>query len=110
MKEKTFYLWLDDMRPCPYKDDETTQCKLAHSVNKAIKYLLIAEKQGYENFILDLDHDLGDFAFDGGDGIEFVKWLVETGRTTKKYKVMLHTMNIVGKVNMLALVDRYWEG
>ena len=55
---------------------------------------------------LDLDHDLGDYAKDGGDGIELVKWLIETERF---YPISLHTMNPVGRDNMLALIDRYWR-
>lgn len=99
-----YKIYLDDMRPLPEGYD-----KLAHSVFGAEKYLCIAEQNGYTDFVLDLDHDLGDYFQYGGDGIEFIKWLIETGRNTTNYEVKLHTMNPVGKINMQALIDRYWR-
>lgn len=113
-----FFLWLDDIRPCPYmKEDEVAYInedafyRWAHSVYGAIKYLTLAEEDDndYDEYIFDLDHDLGDYFQYGGDAIEFVKWLIETGRTTKKYRLKFHTMNPVGRDNMLALYKRYWE-
>ena len=46
---------------------------------------------------LDLDHDLGDYAFDGGDKIKLLDYLAET---EQYYFVKLHTMNPVGRENM----------
>jgi hypothetical protein len=54
---------------------------------------------------LDLDHDLGEYATDGGDAIKLVDWLAETKRF---YKINIHTMNPVGKINMQREIDRYW--
>lgn len=53
-------IWLDDIRPAP---NGYIHC---HSVNEAIE-LIKTVKEPIEQ--LDLDHDLGDYAFDGGDGI-----------------------------------------
>jgi hypothetical protein len=54
---------------------------------------------------LDLDHDLGDYANDGGDAICLVHWLAENEIFPT---VKLHTMNPVGRENMQALINRYW--
>jgi len=94
------YIWLDDVRPAPQG------YFVAHSVNEAKQIVLKAEQEGAEQIILDLDHDLGDYANDGGDGVELVKWLAETERY---YAVRLHTMNPVGRENMQAIIDRYWH-
>lgn len=92
-------IYLDDLRENPRNS------VLVQSVNEAKKFILKLEQ--YKIPIeLDLDHDLGDFAKDGGDGIELVKWLVETKRF---YPIKFHTMNPVGLANMQALVDRYWN-
>ena len=48
--------------------------------------------------ILDLDHDLGDFAKDGGDAIKLIDWLVGT---KKFYKINLHTMNNAEKIKFV---------
>jgi hypothetical protein len=80
------------------------------SVDAAKYWIEEAEKWGYKYFILDLDHDLGDYQSCGGDGIKLLDWLVETGRTTSNYQIRLHTMNVVGRENMQRMIDRYWEG
>lgn len=108
------YLWLDDVRPLGGEGTsyigliQEYECVVAHSVNQAKMLIEIAEHNGYEKFILDLDHDLGDYAGDGGDGYELVKWLVETGRNTDNYRVYCHSMNPVGATNILKMRDRYW--
>ena|SRR6185437_16604653 len=62
-------LWLDDIRPCP---DGYLH---ARSVNEAIKLL---EQHNCE--YASLDHDLGDFAEDGGDGYKLMLWMAEHDR------------------------------
>ena len=74
-----------------------------HSVNEAIE-LIKATKEPIE--LLDLDHDLGDYAFGGGDGIKLLDYLAET---EQYYPVKLHTMNPVDRENMQRLINRYWE-
>lgn len=90
-------IWLDDIRKAP---DGYVHC---HSVNEAIRVIRHA-KEPVE--LLDLDHDLGDYAVDGGDGIKLLDWLAET---EQYYLVKLHTMNPVGRENMQRLIDRYWK-
>lgn len=96
--DSVFSIWLDDIRPAP------SGYYPVRSVNEAKKAIVRAEQEGVA-ILLDLDHDLGDYAADGGDGIELVKWLAETNR---HYVVNLHTMNPVGRQNMQAIIDRYW--
>ena len=54
---------------------------------------------------LNLDHDLGDYAADGGDAIKVLDFLAE--RETF-YKIVIHTANPVGRQNMQRMIDRYW--
>ena len=96
---KIIKIWLDDIRESPLG------YSVCHSVNQCKKFIIESEKLGLEIY-LDIDHDLGDFAKDGGDGIELVKWLIETRRF---YPITFHTMNPVGLYNMESLVKRYWK-
>ena len=66
-------IYLDDIRENP------RNTILAKSVNECKKFIIRLESFNIP-VELDIDHDLGDFAKDGGDGIELVKWLVETER------------------------------
>ena len=56
--------------------------------------------------IIDCDHDLGNYAADGGNGIKLIDWLTE--RKTF-YSIRLHTQNPVGRENMQREIDRYWR-
>lgn len=92
-------IWLDDIRPAP------SGYVWVKSVNQAKRLIIVAEIFYEEIFELNLDHDLGDYACDGGDGIKLVLWLAETER---HYPIKLHTQNVVGRENMQAIIDRYW--
>lgn len=108
--ERVFCLWVDDIRPMNFCTQmlHDYNCNSVKSVNQAKRAIENGEKMGCDRFIIDLDHDLGDFAFDGGDGYELVKWLIETERNTKNYVVQCHSMNVVGRNNILALYNRYF--
>ena len=106
---KKAYIYLDDMRPSPTFVEEEYWLCAPKSVNAAIRDIELCERNGCKDFILDLDHDLGDYYSEGGDGYELVKWLIETGRNTKNYKIFCHSMNPVGRENILALYKRYWK-
>lgn len=88
-------LYLDDLRPTP---EGWTR---AQSVNEAIKIV--------ECFIwwdaVSLDHDLGDYADDGGDAIKFVDWMIENQRFPDA--VYIHTSNPVGRDNMKRALIRH---
>lgn len=92
-------LWLDDLRPVPYGYEG------AKSVNEAKKLIQEAEHNGIEIEALDLDHDLGDYADQGGDVIRLLDWLAERGTF---YPVEIHTANPVGRANMERILARYW--
>lgn len=114
-------LWIDDVRPAP---EGYVWCK---SVNTAKKWILgIEDKIKHYNFqlektvvndrdllkkeiidntiiLIDVDHDAGDFACDGGDYIRLLDWLEETGRN---YPIRIHSANPVGVQNMRRIIQR----
>lgn len=96
------YFWLDDERPSP------RGFVGVNSVNELKKMVEALELQGIEFFYFDLDHDLGEFAEDGGDGRKFVIWLIETGRNNCHYVVRCHSANPVGREYIESMVERYW--
>lgn len=112
MKERIFiaYIWLDDVRPFGggVQALHDYDCYAVHSVNEA-KDIIMSCENAHSRFILDLDHDLGDYAKDGGDGYKLVEWLIETGRNTNHYAVQCHSMNPVGREHILGLRNRYWK-
>ena len=91
-------LWIDDVRPAPpgyiwFK-----------SVNKAIDTISDLINFGIDDIsIIDIDHDAGDYAVDGGDYIKLLDWLEETGCN---YPIRIHSMNPVGVANMRAIIER----
>ena len=120
-------LWIDDVRPAPNSRDYRS----VKSVNEAIKFIEGNEsaetrimKRGHDAFLerdyagrnkcystanmisielIDIDHDAGDYASDGGDYIKLLDWLEETGRN---YPIRIHSMNPVGVQNMRAIIQR----
>jgi hypothetical protein len=91
-------LWIDDVRPAP---DGYYWCK---SVNEAKRVIVDPHIQyNYKIELIDIDHDAGDFALDGGDYIKLLDWLEETGRN---YPIRIHSMNVVGRMNMEAICRR----
>lgn len=90
-------IFLDDVRPTP------EGWVRAHSVNEAIR--LVEYNPYFEG--CSLDHDLGDFEWDGGDGYRFVLWMAETGNWPVN-KPQVHSMNPVGRARMIADIERYF--
>lgn len=118
-------IWVDDVRPAP------PGYEWRKSVNEAIALIQASDfhiercmKRGHERFLamdydgrnkcyahankwdielIDIDHDAGDFASDGGDYIKLLDWLEETGRN---YPIRIHSMNPVGVQNMRAIIQR----
>ena len=99
-KPEHIKIWLDDVREAP---EGYCHC---HSVNETMKKIIECEKEYAVIDEINCDHDLGDYASDGGDGIKLIDWLAE--RKTH-YPVKLHTMNPVGRENMQREIDRYWN-
>lgn len=118
-------LWVDDVRPAP---DGYKWCK---SVNEAIAIIKASDKSIERHMknaikafqvrdyslrnicinvanmvdidLIDIDHDAGDYANDGGDYIKLLDWLEETGRN---YPIRIHSMNPVGRENMRRIIQR----
>ena len=90
------------MRPAP---EGYVWC---HSVWRAIKEITIFETKVEEALdnatieIIDIDHDAGEYWQYGGDYIELLNWLEETGRN---YPIRIHSMNPVGVANMRAIIQ-----
>ena len=90
-------IWVDDVRPAP---DGYVYCR---SVNITIFVILLCEKRNISIDLIDLDHDAGEFAQFGGDYINILKWLEETGRS---YPIRIHSMNPVGVENMRRIIRK----
>lgn len=93
-------IWVDDIRPVPEGYVGTK------SVNETIQLIIEAENKGQIIELLDLDHDLGNYAADGGDAIKILDFLAE--RETY-YPIRIHTANPVGRANMERMIQRYWK-
>lgn len=89
-------LWIDDVRPAP---EGYSWCK---TVNSA-KYLILSAEQRFDIKIevIDMDHDAGDYG--PPDYIKLLDWLEETGRN---YPIHIHSMNVVGRMNMETICRR----
>lgn len=95
-------LWIDDIRPAPegyYR---------AESVNIAKSNILWWEEHcpvdtAKNSILIDIDHDAGEYANDGGDFIKLLDWLEETDRN---YPIRIHSMNPVGVANMRRIIER----
>ena len=90
-------LWVDDVRPAP------VGYWLAKSVREAKLAIQIVENGSKFIELIDIDHDAGDFAHDGGDFIKLLDWMEETGRN---YPIRIHSMNPVGRENMRRIIQR----
>lgn len=119
-------LWIDDIRPAPDGYvwirsvdvakativELESQCKFcdihAHReaftgtpLHRANALLLLQRILRIE--LIDIDHDAGNFAVNGGDYIKLLDWLEETGRN---YTIRIHSMNPVGVENMRRIIAR----
>jgi len=94
-------LWIDDVRYPPLDFDGYW----ARSVNDAKKIIKHAEgtNEYFRINLIDIDHDAGDYAKDGGDYIKLLDWLEETGRN---YPIRIHSANPVGVENMRRIIKR----
>ena len=91
-------LWIDDMRRPP---EGYIWLK---SVNEAKRCISVLEYQMFKDIeLIDIDHDAGDYAQDGGDYIRLLDWLEEIGLN---YPIRIHSQNPVGIQNMRAIIRR----
>lgn len=88
-------LWIDDIRPAPigYASVDT--------VNKAIG--VISRFPIEMITLIDIDHDAGECAKDGGDYIKLLDWLEENHYDIP---IHIHSMNPVGVANMRRIIER----
>ena len=99
-------LWIDDLRSAP---EGYVWCKSVNDAKSKIEYCESWLNSGLRNLIgfdievIDIDHDAGDYASDGGDYIRLLDWLEETGRD---YPIRIHSMNPVGVENMRRIIER----
>lgn len=96
-------LWIDDIRQAP---EDYLWCKSVNESIELIKFCERLQKYTFDRKILefiDIDHDAGDYANDGGDYIKLLDWLEETGRS---YPIHIHSMNTVGVENMRRIIQR----
>ena len=112
-------LWVDDLRDPPNRPGEIYM--IVNSVNEAKNVIEESEKSSwYERWengvcveklqnidIIDLDHDAGVYAAEGGDYINILNYL--EARANKGYKVKcafrIHSFNPVGYTNMKAIIE-----
>jgi hypothetical protein len=101
-------LWIDDMRPAP---KGYVWCK---SVNEAINTFFaytasyVGGNENHKITLIDLDHDAGSFAVDGGDYVKFLDWLEENSENFHGYipPIRIHSMNPVGVQNMRQIIRK----
>jgi hypothetical protein len=107
-------LWIDDVRPAP---EGYVWCK---STREALRLIVLEHKNEIE--LIDLDHDAGDFAKDGGDFINILNELERLSRhkniingvelhnywhkRCREIQFKLHSMNPVGVENMRRIIQR----
>ena len=102
-------LWIDDVREAP------SGYVHARSVNHAKQLIL-----KYSNMLdwdmnptdmvelIDIDHDAGAYAIDGGDYIKLLDWMEEIGYTPQA--IHIHSMNPVGIQNMRRIIQKnHWR-
>lgn len=111
-KRHALYLFLDDIREAdiPNLNNQFQYYCVTKHVNGAKYYVSQAIELGINEIWFDLDHDLGDYASQGGDAIKLVDWLVENFHDENvNFKFHFHSMNPVGVQNMKNAVEKYWE-
>ena len=92
---------MDDVRPAP--GDCFHEWAWCHSVDVAKTIIQIQEVANKPVELIDIDHDAGDYANDGGDYIKLLDWLEETGRN---YPIHIHSMDVIGVENMRRIIER----
>ena len=91
-------IWIDDVRPAPEGYD---WCKSVNVAKVVIENYL---KWNRKIEILDIDHDAGAYASDGGDYIKLLDWLEEYD--VCYFPIHIHSMNPVGVENMRRIIQR----
>ena len=97
-------LWVDDIREAP---KGYVWCRSVGEAKFCIKRSESVDINGKKIFepieLIDIDHDAGNYVYDGGDYIKLLGWLEETNRN---YPIRIHSMNPVGRENMRNIIRR----
>ena len=95
---KRIRIWIDDWRPAPtgYFPCESTDIAIT-----TIEFVL---NRGWTIELIDIDHDAGQFASNGGDYINVLKWMEEN--QISDIPIRIHSMNPVGVQNMRAIIQK----
>lgn len=99
-------IWVDDVRPAPdgyIWCTTTNEAKIVIDCISQIHEALIFDKNIPFIELIDIDHDAGDNTIFGGDYINILNWLEETGRS---YPIRIHSMNPVGVENMRKIIRK----
>ena len=123
-------LWIDDVRPAPEgyiwcKSVNEAKSKILENANTIAKLGEQVRNLDAKGFYdeadhlhmvaantmldtIDLDHDAGDYAFDGGDYIKLLDWLEATKplHWLNIVNFHIHSMNPVGVENMRRIIQR----
>lgn len=124
MKKEKLVLWVDDLRDPPNRPGE--RYVIARSVNEAKNKIETLDQDNWMEWwiegtpieelswfdIIDLDHDAGIYAPEGGDYINILNYL--EARAHHGYQVKsafrIHSFNPIGVVNMRAIIEHNgWE-
>lgn len=113
-------LWVDDLRDPPNRPGE--EYMIVNSVNEAKRAIEESEIHSWREHwekgicveklqdidIIDLDHDAGIYAPDGGDYINILNYLEARAHAGYKIKCVfrIHSFNPVGVTNMRAIIER----
>lgn len=94
-------LWVDDVRPAPKGYTWFKSVKGVETLLLYFKYNNIEDE-----ILIDLDHDAGEYAWDGGDYIKLLDWLEANNIVNEKFTFHIHSMNPVGIQNMRAIIQK----
>jgi len=93
-------LWIDDVRQPP--SDDWHWVKSVHEARIIICQMTRPDKT-HNISIIDIDHDAGAYAWNGGDYIELLKWMEI--KKINDIPIHIHSMNPVGVQNMRAIIE-----
>ena len=98
-------IWIDDLRPAPlgYVWVKTINQAKEAIIETETRKLNSMYDMSFSIELIDIDHNAGDFACDGGDYVKLLDWLEETKRN---YPIHIHSMNPVGIENMRRIIQK----
>lgn len=96
-------LWIDDIREAP---EGYVWCRSVGEAKFCINRSVSTDINGTRVEpieLIDIDHDAGYYAWDGGDYIKLLDWLEENNYNIP---IHIHSMNPVGVQNMRTIIQR----